>query len=127
MTTARKYQISLGDTPYYHIMSRCVRRSYLCGTDTHTGQCYEHRRQWIEDRIQLLSSIFAIDICSYAVMSNHYHIVLKIDADASDTWSFDEIVQRWLCLFKGPFLAQTTKLRERLYAIAKSSHSTTSK
>jgi hypothetical protein len=68
MTTARVQQISLADTPYYHIMSRCVRRSYLCGTDKLTGQCYEHRRQWIEDR-----------------MSNHYHIVLKIDAATSES------------------------------------------
>ncbi len=114
MTTARKYQISLDDTPYYHIMSRCVRRSYLCGTDHHTGQSYEHRRQWIEDRIQLLSSIFSIDICSYAVMSNHYHIVLKIDVSASNKWSFDEVIQRWLCVYKGPFLAQKYQRGESL-------------
>jgi len=104
MTTARKYQISLGDTPYYHIMSRCVRRSYLCGTDLHSGQSYEHRKQWIEDRIRLLSSLFSIDICSYAVMSNHYHIVLKIDAKAPEKWSLKEVIQRWLSLHKGPFL-----------------------
>lgn len=106
MTTARAQQISLADTPYYHIMSRCVRRSYLCGTDELTGQCYEHRRQWIEDRIRLLSTVFSIDICSYAVMSNHYHIVVKIDAATSESWSFDEVIQRWLCIHKGPFLIQ---------------------
>jgi len=106
MTTARAQQISLADTPYYHIMSRCVRRSYLCGTDKLTGQCYEHRRQWIEDRIRLLSTVFSIDICSYAVMSNHYHIVVKIDAATSENWSFDEVIQRWLCIHKGPFLIQ---------------------
>jgi REP element-mobilizing transposase RayT len=106
MTTARAQQISLADTPYYHVMSRCVRRSYLCGTDKLTGQCYEHRRQWIEDRIRLLSTAFAIDICSYAVLSNHYHIVLKVDTASSDSWSVDEVIQRWLCIHKGPFLIQ---------------------
>jgi REP element-mobilizing transposase RayT len=106
MTTARAQQISLADTPYYHIMSRCVRRSYLCGTDKLTGQCYEHRRQWIEDRIRLLSTVFSIEICSYAVTSNHYHIVLKIDLASTENWSFDEVIQRWLCLHKGSFLIQ---------------------
>lgn len=72
MTRARKHLVCIEDTPYYHITSRCVRRSFLCGYD------YEHRRGWIEERIRILSSIFAIDICTYAIMSNHYHIVLKL-------------------------------------------------
>ena len=71
MPRPRKEQISVKDTPYYHLVSRCIRKSFLCGEDKDNGKNYEHRRQWIEDRMRILSSVFTVDICAYAVMSNH--------------------------------------------------------
>jgi hypothetical protein len=61
MPQARKRLISLIDTPFYHCVSRCVRRSYLCGVDDYSGQNYEHRRGWVEELLLYLSSVFAID------------------------------------------------------------------
>jgi hypothetical protein len=61
MPQPRKIQISLIDTPFCHSVSRCVRRSFLCGEDEFTGQSYEHRRDWFEERLLLLSSVFSID------------------------------------------------------------------
>ena len=106
MPQPRKSLISLSATSYYHCVSRCVRRAYLCGRDKFTGQSYEHRRQWVEDRLLLLGTLFAIDICAYAVMSNHTHVVLCVDKEAAESWSTEEVVQRWLRLHKGTLLAQ---------------------
>jgi REP element-mobilizing transposase RayT len=84
MPQPRKNQISLIDTPYYHCVSRCVRRSFLCGEDKFTGQSYEHRRCWVEERLLFISSVFSISICAYAVMSNHTHVVVCVDKDLAD-------------------------------------------
>ena len=117
MTIARNQQISLEHTPYYHCISRCVRRAFLCGRDQHTGRSFEHRRQWIEDRLAALVAIFAIDLLAYAVMSNHYHVVLRVNADAARQWSDEEVKERWGRLFRLPETTDSSSIetwRQRL-------------
>ncbi|GMR15038.1 MAG: transposase [Gammaproteobacteria bacterium] len=104
MPRPRNRQVSLEDTLYYHCISRCVRRAFLCGKDPHTGFDFEHRRQWIVDRIKLLCSVFAVDLCAYAVMNNHYHIVIKINVDTTKQWTDEEVAKRWMQVFSGPSL-----------------------
>ena len=113
MTLPRNQLISIEDTPYYHIVSRCVRRAFLCGKDKYSGKSYEHRRGLIVDRVKFLSSVFNIDICSYAIMSNHYHIVLKVN-DTKD-WSIHQVLVNWGSLCKLPYLCQKFLDKEDLH------------
>ena len=101
MTLARKSQIDLTQTPYYHCTSRCVRGAFLCGENTATGQAYNHRKQWLVERIAFAESIFAIDVCAYAVMSNHFHVVLRVNEDGCKKLSDLEVAQNWLRLYHG--------------------------
>ena len=80
-------------TPFYHCTSRCVRRARLCGDGC------EHRKQWIEDRLQELAGIFAVDVAGYAVLDNHMHVVLKLNDDVAAGWSDEDVVRRWGKLF----------------------------
>ncbi len=113
MPQPRKALIAIEDTPYYHFTSRCVRRTFLCGEDKETGKNYEHRKLWLENRIRLLASIFTIDICAYAVMSNHYHLVVKLSPEQADDWSDRDVVDRWTTLYKGTYLVQQWKQNKK--------------
>lgn len=88
-----------GAQGYYHCVQRCVRRAFLCGDDVLTGQSFEHRKDWIRERLHLLSACFAVAIHAYAVMSNHLHVVLQIDAAVSAAWNDEEVASRWILLF----------------------------
>ena len=106
MTLPRSSLVSLASTPYYHCVGRCVRRAFLCGHYQYSGRSFEHRRGWIVERLAVLSSVFAIDVAAYAVMSNHYQVVVRIDAELSASWSLDEVLARWTQLFAGHPLVQ---------------------
>ena len=106
MPRARQSLISLEDTPYYHCICRCVRRAFLWGADHFSGKDYSHRKQWVVDRLNLLTEVFAIDVCAYAVMSNHYHVVLHVDKHLAQAWSNEEVIERWTKLFGLPFIVK---------------------
>lgn len=114
MPRPRYAQVSLDATSYYHCVSRCVRRAFLCGIDKSTGDSFEHRQQWIEDNLLKLAQIFSIDLCAYSVMSNHYHVVLHIHQDHALSLSNQDVIERWHQLFKGSLLSQRYQRNESL-------------
>lgn len=69
-------------------------------------QSYEHRRQCMVDRIRFLTSIFAIDVAAYTVMSNHYHLVVYVDESEAMAWSDKEVCKRWQKLYHNHLLVE---------------------
>lgn len=102
MTYPRSHLVSEDEPGFYHVVSRCVRRAFLCGEDMLTGKCFEHRREWIEERIVGLAECFAVSVYAYAVMSNHFHIVVHVDPAEAQSLSDKEVANRWLTAFPGP-------------------------
>lgn len=99
MTTARTALIPPGSAGSFHCVQRCVRRAFLCGQDRYTGQSFEHRKDWVEQRFLLLAECFSVSIHAYAVMSNHLHVVLQLDPAWQATWTDVEVASRWVRLF----------------------------
>jgi REP element-mobilizing transposase RayT len=84
-----------------HCVQRCVRRAFLTGQDSVSGRNYEYRREWIRARLECLASVFGIDVLTYAILSNHLHIVLRTRPDVVAQWSDEEVARKWLSLFPG--------------------------
>jgi hypothetical protein len=90
--------VDLSATSYYHCISTCVRRAFLCGRDPYTGESYEHRKPWVRDRLHELTGVFAIDVCAYAILSNRFHAVLRVDLERAATWPGSEVMHRYTTL-----------------------------
>ena len=121
------WQVMLGDMGYprnktvdenapgfYHCVSRCVRQARLCGRDPVSGRDYEHRRAWVEARLKDLAESFAVGLYAWAVMSNHTHVVLRVDPRAHRHWTDEEVAFRWARLSRGLEPVPDEKLRIRM-------------
>jgi putative transposase len=99
MTMPRNEVVSEGQAGVYHCISRCVRQAFLCGFNTFLNRSFEHRKAWIKERLQFLVSNFAVDLCSYALLSSHLHAVIRTDPDRVDHWSDEDVARRWVTIF----------------------------
>ncbi len=113
MATARRNLVDNQTPGFYHCTNRCVRRAFLCGFDKLTGRDYNHRKDWLESRMLALCELFSIDIYAYAVMDNHYHIVLYLDPLAPQHWSDERVAESWIQAYPGKMnLSQYNQQRE---------------
>ena len=83
----------------FHLINRCVRRTYLRGRDRRSDKDYSHRTEWIRQRLEELAGILALVGLGFAVLSNHMHVVVRTRPDVMNVWSDDEVALRWWRLF----------------------------
>jgi len=95
----RREVLAEGEVQVVHCVNRCVRRGFLCGDDPVSGQNYDHRRQWIRNRLEFLVGVLGIECLGFSVMSKHFHCVLRTRPDVVEQWSDDEVARRWWQLF----------------------------
>lgn len=118
--TLRAEQFDPKEICIVHLVQRCVRRAYLAGQDAVTGKDYGFRREWIRCRMERLASVFGVDILTYAILSNHMHLVVRTRPDVVRAWTDDEVALRWLRIFPGKRfdeqLAEPTTLDVRALA-----------
>ena len=89
MTVARSQLVDVNVSPWYHVISKTVRGAWLL------GEGKEDRKQWIEDRLQELSQVFALEIAGFAVLDSHLHVLVRLCPERVPTWSDEEVVRRW--------------------------------
>ena len=101
MTVARKNFVDNETPGFYHCTNRCVRRTFLCGFDELTGSDFSHRKDWLEKRVFELADIFSVEIFAFAVMDNHYHLVVYLEPLEPQGWSDEQVAERWLRAYPG--------------------------
>ena len=93
MTVARSRLVDVGVTPWYHVISKTVRGAFLL------AEGEGDRKQWIEDRLRELASLFAIEVAGFAILDNHLHVLLRLGPETAVEWSDEDVVRRWAKLF----------------------------
>ena len=92
MTVARSQLVDVSLTRWYHVISKTVRGAFLL----REGEL--DRKQWIEDRLQLLSQVFAVELAGFAVLDNHLHLLVNLLPERIDAWSDEEVLRRWFTI-----------------------------
>ena len=51
-----------------------------------TGKNYEYRKVWDETMLKRFAANFGIDLLGFAILSNHFHLILGSRPDVLATW-----------------------------------------
>jgi REP element-mobilizing transposase RayT len=98
MATARSQTVFPEETQILHIWCRVVRKSFLCGFDRLLNRDYDHRKEWVREKIKFSAEIYAIDVITFAILDNHYHLVVRTRPDVVAAMTNEEVVRSILRL-----------------------------
>ena len=90
----RKLVMPSDEVGYYHVYNRCVRGGFLLAASAASGQS-DPRKDWIQSHIQYLCQGFAVEVCDFCLMDNHFHLILRNRPDLVPRYSDEEVVRRW--------------------------------
>jgi hypothetical protein len=95
---AREELFSPDEIACVHVMNRAVRRCFLMGNDPVSGKNFDHRKRWMQRKLKQLAAYFGIDLLGSAILSNHFHLVLRSRPDVVQTWDDTQVAWRWRML-----------------------------
>ncbi|MEO1526816.1 MAG: transposase [Planctomycetota bacterium] len=98
---ARCEVIDPNEVTVVHVINRTVRRCFLFGDDPVSGKNFDHRKIWVEELLEHFAAHFGIDLLCYAILSNHYHLILRSRPDVVESWDDAEVARRWLMICPG--------------------------
>ena len=82
---ARGEYVNPNEVQILHLVNRCVRRAYLCGDDPVSGQSFEHRREWIRQRLEFLAGVLTALTGTPKVWLDG-PVAYPLDSDGSFSW-----------------------------------------
>ena len=116
MTKARKYTVDKNLSAHYHVVNKCVQSVFLMGDDLERQISYGHRREWFHERLVFLANVFTLEIGGFAIMSNHYHLLLKTRPDKTESLKDADVAKRWFLLFPPKVKKSITSRADQILA-----------
>ena len=80
----------MGQTGYYHCISRCVGGNFLLG---------DEEKEYIRKLIWKAAQFCGMEVLTYCILNNHFHILVGVNAENLQEISDSELIERIAALF----------------------------
>lgn len=91
---ARGWLIDESRVGTYQCSSHCVRHCSFRERSA-SGLDQDHRVEWLHKRVDDLASIFAVQVCDFAVLYDQFDLILRNRPDLAVQLTAEEVAQRW--------------------------------